>query len=343
VLRGVGLGLAAVALSLTSGLIGGAVASDSDDPQQVQAETKAATPVLDRSSIADVAAQVAPSVVDISTGQGEGSGVILSADGAILTNNHVVATARNGAVTVTFNGGKTANAKVVGTDPAGDIAVIKADGVSGLTAAKFGDSSSVRVGDTVLAIGSPLGLQGSVTEGIISALNRPIDASDGSSTGSSGHISDAIQTDAAINPGNSGGALVNLAGQVIGINTAIATSGEGAGSIGLGFAIPSNKVKSAADQLLAGKKVAHPYIGVRITDGDGSGALITDVVTGGPADKAGLTKGDVITKAGSRTVANANALSAAIQATNPGDQLSMTVRRDGASHEISVTVGTSPS
>ena len=341
--RGLGLGLAAVLLSLTSGVIGASLAGDADDPVAVQSDARAAIPVLDRSSIADVAAKVSPSVVDISTGEGEGSGVIMSADGAILTNTHVAAPARHGTVTVTFNGGKTASATVVGTDPTGDIAVIKAQNVSGLAAATFGDSSAMRVGDTVLAIGSPLGLQGSVTEGIISALNRPVSAGDGSGSATAGRIADAIQTDAAINPGNSGGALVNLAGQVIGINTAIATSGDGSGSIGLGFAITSNKAKAAADLLLAGKKVAHPYIGVRLNDAEGNGALILSVVDGSPAAKAGLVKGDVVTRAGSKTVADANAFSAAVQATNPGDQLQLTVVRDGATREITVTIGTLPS
>ena len=166
--------------------------------------------------------------MDINTGTGEGSGVILTTDGAILTNNHVVAGARNNTVRVTFSTGRTANATVVGTDPAGDLAVVKAQGASGLTAAKFGNSDGLQPGDTVLALGSPLGLQGSVTAGIVSALHRTIDES--GENGGQGHsIGDAIQTDAAINPGNSGGPLVNTSGEVVGINTAIATSDGGQG------------------------------------------------------------------------------------------------------------------
>ena len=336
VAKGLGIAAGAVILALCSGVLGGVVVQATDNAQPTKTITQAAAPVVDRSSIAGVAASVMPSVVDISTGEGEGSGIILTADGSILTNNHVVATATGNTVNVTFSGGKTAKATIVGTDPVGDIAVIKAQNISGLTPAKFGDSSALRIGDTVLALGSPLGLQGSVTEGIVSALNRTIDTSE---TGSGGHsITDAIQTDAAINPGNSGGALVNLNGEVIGVNTAIATSGQGSGSIGLGFAIPSNKAKSEADQLISGGKVSHPYLGVTVGDGDG-GALINSVVSGGPAEKAGLAKGDVVTKIGTRVISNGNDLVAAVQAQKPGDQIQLTIRRNNKEQQVNATLG----
>jgi putative serine protease PepD len=197
-----------------------------------------------------VAAAVLPSVVSIQTEDAVGSGVIITSDGAILTNNHVVATAQNNTVQVTFSTGKTATATIVGTDPTHDLAVIKVANVSGLTPITFADSSSVKVGDTVLAVGSPLGLDGSVTSGIVSALNRTIQVGDNARDTES--LSGAIQTDAAINPGNSGGALVNSAGQLIGINTAIASASSGgeSGSIGVGFAISSNTAKQVAQQLL---------------------------------------------------------------------------------------------
>jgi putative serine protease PepD len=296
-------------------------------------------PTLELASLADVAAKVQPSVVSIRAGQGEGSGVILSADGAILTNNHVVADAEGETLEVSFSSGKVAQATVVGTDPAGDLAVIKAKDVSGLTPATFGDSNLLRIGDTVLALGSPLGLEGSVTEGIVSALHRTIAAGGQSNSGRTS-IGDVIQTDAAINPGNSGGALVNLNGEVIGINTAIATSGEGSGNIGVGFAIPSSKAKAAADQLLKGDKVSHPYIGVRLADGSG-GALISDVVEGGPAEKAGLRKGDLVVQAGSYKVTNSNTFIAAVQTTKPGDQLALRVMRNESEEHLTVTVGES--
>ncbi|NJC70898.1 PDZ domain-containing protein [Planosporangium thailandense] len=339
------IGAAAVALSLFSGVAGGLVAHRADGGRTVTV-TRNAAPVLERTSIASVAARVQPSVVDITTPVGEGSGVVLSDDGAILTNNHVLEGARGNTVDVTLNNGKSYKATIVGTDPAGDLAVIKAQGASGLTAAKFGNSDDVQVGDTVLALGSPLGLQGSVTEGIVSALHRTIDEGGqqqdpfGNTTGSTQQrsIGDAIQTDAAINPGNSGGALVNLAGEVIGINTAIATSGQGAGNIGVGFAISSNQAKATADQLLKGGKVTHPYIGVQVSNGDG-GALIADVIAGGPAEKAGLRKGDLVTKIGDRNIPDANALSGAVKSGKVGDQLQFTVVRNGSEQQVTVTLG----
>ncbi|GAB3870576.1 trypsin-like peptidase domain-containing protein [Dactylosporangium cerinum] len=201
-------------------------------------------------TLSDVAAQVLPSVVSISTGNAVGSGVVITADGAILTNNHVVATARGTTVQVTFSSGQSVQAKIIGTEPSSDLAVIKIVGGGTYTPLAFGDSSTVKVGDTVLAVGSPLGLDGSVTAGIVSAVNRTIDeGEDGQS--SAAKIGGAIQTDAAINPGNSGGALVNTAGQLVGINTAIATSGETAGNIGVGFAISSNTAKTVAQRLLS--------------------------------------------------------------------------------------------
>ncbi|MCW2637919.1 MAG: peptidase [Dactylosporangium sp.] len=338
--RGVVIGVAAVALALFSGVTGGFVAHQVDNHGSVTTVTRNVKTV-DRSSVAAVATAVQPSVVDITTGVGEGSGVVISADGAILTNNHVLEGARGNSVDVTFNNGKTAKATIVGTDPAGDLAVVKAQGVSGLTVAKFGDSDAVQVGDSVLALGSPLGLQGSVTAGIVSALHRTIDegSQQGGSAGRS--LGDALQTDAAINPGNSGGALVNLAGEVIGINTAIATGGQGSsGNIGVGFAISSNKAKATADQLLKGGKVSHPYMGVQVTNGDG-GALIADVVAGGPADKAGLRKGDLVTKIGSRTVTDSKTLVGAVQAGKAGDQLPFTIVRNGSEQQVTVTLGES--
>jgi putative serine protease PepD len=339
---GILVAVGAVALSLFSGAVGAVMTHELDRSSSTNKATHQASPVLVGSSVAAVAEEVRPSVVDITTGEGEGSGVILTADGSILTNNHVVATTRGDSqLTVTFSNGKSAQATIVGTDPTGDLAVIKAQNVSGLTAAKFGDSSALHIGDTVLAIGSPLGLQGSVTQGIVSALNRPISTGDEQTTNKHG-ISDAIQTDAAINPGNSGGALVNLAGEVIGINTAIATSGEGAGSIGLGFAIPSNKAKSSAAQLMSGNKVEHPYLGVSIADSD-DGALVRDVVSNGPAAKAGVIKGDLITAVNAKPIKSADELLAAIQAAKTGDEIGLTVRRNGTEQQFTAKLGTMPS
>jgi putative serine protease PepD len=255
--RRLGLTIAAafatVALAGGSAVAGGYAALElrPDSAQVTSAAAGSTATKVDPASLASVAAAVLPSVVSIQTGQALGSGVVLNAAGAILTNNHVVATAQGNTVQVTFSSGKTATATIVGTDATHDLAVIKVSGVSGLTPVTFGDSSALHVGDTVLAVGSPLGLDGSVTSGIVSALNRTINA--GEDASSTTTISGAIQTDAAINPGNSGGALVNSAGQLIGINTAIATASDSgqSGNIGVGFAISSNTAKQVAQQLLS--------------------------------------------------------------------------------------------
>ncbi|GII21839.1 hypothetical protein Pme01_14360 [Planosporangium mesophilum] len=242
-------GFAAMLLALCAGLTGGYLAHRLDEAALSPGRLGASATVLDRSTLAGVAAAVQPSVVSIDAGSAEGSGIILSSNGYVLTNNHVVSTARDRTVQLTFAGGRTASAGIVGADIAHDLAVVRANGVSGLSAAAFGDSRRVQVGDTVLALGSPLGLQGTVTAGIVSALHRDLRGA-GRANGSSFSITDAIQTDAAINPGNSGGALVDSAGRVVGINTAIATAGQGQGNIGVGFAIPSNTAKQVADRLM---------------------------------------------------------------------------------------------
>jgi putative serine protease PepD len=258
------LRLAAIAVLLAGvtgvgGATGAVVAAGlgSSTPTAATSTTHAST-VADSSStqlLAKVAAAVQPSVVSVvvtlPNGTEEGSGVILNADGTIVTNAHVVADAASGRITVTFSDGRTATARVVGSNTAKDIAVIKAEGVSGLTPATLGSSSTLHVGDTVLAIGSPLGLEGSVTSGIVSALHRDVGAENGSSSDGAS-LDDAIQTDAAINPGNSGGPLVDASGRVVGISTAIATTSDDSGSIGVGFAITIDDAMTAANAILSG-------------------------------------------------------------------------------------------
>jgi putative serine protease PepD len=311
-------------------------------------------PIVDRSSLASIAGAVSPSVVSITTQQAEGSGVILSTDGYILTNNHVAATATGQSVDITFSSGATAKATLVGTDPKTDLAVFKAENVSNLTAAKFGNSSSLQVGDTVLAIGSPLGLDGSVTAGIVSALNRTIDETADTSpqdpsdpfgqtpqqpsTSTAPTIAGAIQTDAAINPGNSGGALVNTNGEVVGINTAIATNGAD-GNIGVGFAIPSNRAKEVADDLIKGTKVSHPQLGVSVSTADNNGgALVADVTAGSAADTAGLKKGDVITAFNGTVVHTSDDLLDDIQAGTVGTSYKLSVLRGSQTITVQVTL-----
>jgi putative serine protease PepD len=347
-------GAAAVLIALVAGGVGAATAlavdgGDGGSPK-VQVGNSSVTRVVDRSSLAQIASAVEGSVVSITTESGEGSGVILSADGYIVTNNHVVATAQGGTVTVIFADGKKATASIVGTDPRTDLAVVKATGISGLHPARFGSSANMQVGDTVLAIGSPLGLEGSVTAGIISAKDRTIQSSSegegqqspfGSNQqqqGSSTTMSGLLQTDAPINPGNSGGALVNTNGEVIGINSAIATQGQSSGNIGLGFAIPSDKASQVANDLMAGKKVSHPALGVSVTDAENGGALVSSVAANSPAAKAGLQQGDVITAVDGKPIDDSNDLVAAVQGGTVGQKMVIEFTRDGAKKQVTATL-----
>ncbi|KKJ99259.1 S1C family serine protease [Micromonospora sp. HK10] len=338
----VGAGAVALALMLGSGVAGGALALAVGGHTTVT-RTYSAAPVINSADLPKIAASVQDSIVTIMTGSGEGSGVILSADGYVLTNNHVVASASGDTVKVVFADGKTAQAKIIGTDPKTDLAVVQASGVSDLKAAKFGDSDAMQVGDQVLALGSPLGLQGSVTAGILSARDRTIAAGEGgqqqNSQQAASSISGLLQTDAPINPGNSGGALVNTRGEVIGINTAIATAGQGSnGNIGVGFAIPSNKAKDVAQKLQRGEKISHPSLGVSVTGAEDGGALVSDVVAGSAAEKAGLQRGDVITKFGDKVINDSNDLVGAVQAGKVGDRVDVQFKRNGSTQNATVTL-----
>jgi putative serine protease PepD len=343
--KGVGAGVkivvavaAAGLIALCSGVTGAVVYSQIDGNGggiSLGNTSTEAAPVVDRSTLAGVAATVQPSVVSISTGTGEGSGVVLSKDGYILTNNHVVEGASGNKVTVTLSSGKKLQATIVGTDPKTDMGVVKVDNGGDLTPIGIADSDKVAVGDTVLAVGSPLGLQGSVTAGIISAKDRIIAVGE-SRTGAS--MSGLLQTDAPINPGNSGGALVNTNGDLVGINTAIATNGSGEGNIGVGFAIPSNKAKQVAEQLINGEKVSHPFLGVKVGDAESGGARLTELTANGPAEKAGLKVDDVITKFGNRAVGDSDDLVSAVQSGTVGQQVSVEYVRNGETKTATVTL-----
>ncbi|MEO3771968.1 trypsin-like peptidase domain-containing protein [Micromonospora sp. B9E7] len=344
-----GAGVAVFALMLGSGVAGGALALALDGDSGGITRTYSAAPVINGADLPKIAASVQDSVVSITTDSGEGSGVVLSADGYVLTNNHVVASAAGGNVLVIFADGKKVEAKVIGTDPKTDLAVVKANGVNDLKPAKFGDSDAMQVGDQVLALGSPLGLQGSVTSGILSARDRTIRAGEGqpqdptqqqSQTVSS--ISGLLQTDAPINPGNSGGALVNTRGEVIGVNTAIATSGQSTGNIGVGFAIPSNKAKDVAGKLQRGEKVSHPSLGVGVNQAEGGGALVASVTPGSPAEKAGLQRGDVVTRFGEKPVNDSDDLVGAVQAGKVGDRVEVQFKRNGDEKTVTVTLAETP-
>jgi putative serine protease PepD len=269
---------------------------------------------------------------------GSGSGFVIRSDGYILTNNHVVAIATGGKIEVVFNDGTSLEGEVVGTNPEYDIAVVKV-AKKGLPAMLIGNSDEVVVGDIAIAIGAPLGLDGTVTAGIISALDRPVTAGDRNDTS----FINAIQTDAAINPGNSGGPLLNGAGLVIGINSAIASMARGnseAGNIGLGFAIPINTAKRIAEELIATGTSKTPIIGVNLDKSyGGPGAKVLEVISNGPSEAAGLQKGDIITSLGGRQVEDATELVVAIRTYAPGDQVEVQIDRGGGDVTATITLG----
>ena len=367
--RGPGMGafmIISVIVALIAGALGagiGVLSTGNDSNGSVDlggGSSATGSKVRDPSSVAGIAGRLVPSVVMIKvsngTEGGAGTGFIVRG-GYIVTNNHVVAPAVNGgSMQVVFNDGHTTTATIVGHDPTSDIAVIKPGTLGNRPALNLGNSDDLAVGDPVIAIGSPLGLAGTVTTGIVSALNRPV-----STTGEGGESAyiNAVQTDAAINPGNSGGPLVDSKGSVIGVNSAIATLGDQAlgsdkqqsGSIGLGFAIPSNQVKRVAEQLINGGKATHPVIGacIDMTYTGGGARIASDdttaqckggtVVAGGPAQQAGLKPGDVITSFDGKTITGADELIVAIRGKTPGDKVQIVYTRGGKSTTVQLTIG----
>jgi putative serine protease PepD len=307
-------------------------------------------------SVEQVAAKVLPSVVTLETNVGGetelGSGIVLTPDGLIMTNNHVVAPIHAGppesvSTEVTFYDGRSAVSSVVATDPTSDIAVVRAQGIAGLIPISFGSSAGLRVGQPVLAVGSPLGLQDTVTTGVISALNRPV--STGAEVDNQSTAFDAIQTDAALNPGSSGGALVDMNGELIGMNSAIATlvgaDGSGtirSGSIGIGFAIPVDHAERVAGELVATGRATHGWLGVQASnDGNNRGARIIGVTDSSPAAEAGLPAGALITKVDGHLIGSADALTAAVQSRAPGAHTSLGfIDPSGGHRTVLVTLGT---
>jgi putative serine protease PepD len=359
--RRTGLAAAVVATSLLVGGgagLGGAAVWDAthDEPAGSPSAATASTstvatqsqaPAAD-GSVESVAQKVLPSVVKIDvTGQGggaSGSGIILTADGTILTNNHVVEMAQGGgSLKVSFDDGTSADAEILGTDPLTDTAVIKASGVSDLTPATIGKSANLGVGEGVVAVGSPFGLDATVTSGIVSALDRPVNV--GSDDQGNSTTYPAIQTDAAINPGNSGGPLVDMTGAVVGINSSIRTAASSSpygssgqsGSIGLGFAIPIDEVMPIVDQMAKGETPTHARLGIRITD-DAAGAKVAEVTDGSTAADAGLRSGDVITSVDDHRITGADSLVATIRSYRPGDSVTVTWTRGGQSQKADVTL-----
>ncbi|MEV0111769.1 trypsin-like peptidase domain-containing protein [Streptomyces sp. NPDC050844] len=350
-------------IAIVSGGIGGAIGAYLErnggtevELPQVDAEAKGRA----KDSVAGIAASSLPGVVTLHVSgdeaQGTGTGFVLDGKGHILTNNHVVEPAGTGGeITVTFSGGETAEAEVIGRDSGYDLAVVKVSGVRGLKPLPLGNSESVQVGDPVVAIGAPFDLANTVTSGIISAKERPITAGGEKGDGSDISYVDALQTDAPINPGNSGGPLVDAQARVIGINSAIrsaddssAPGGGQAGSIGLGFAIPINQGKRVAEELINTGKATHPVIGVTLDmeyTGDGArvGAKGKDggpaVNKGGPGDRAGIEPGDVITEVDGQRIHSGDELIVKIRAHRPKDSLELTVQRDGKDRKVTLVLG----
>lgn len=315
------------------------------------ASSQPSAPPVDRpGDTVSVSRSVLPSTVTITvrgaSGESSGSGFVLDDSGHILTNNHVVEAAdtSSGRIRVSFPDGHTVDASIVGRSPSYDLAVIIVTGVDNLTPARLGDSDTIRVGERAIAFGSPLGLSASVTEGIISATDRPVVVTGenrGGAEAATAYIN-GIQTDAAINPGNSGGPLVDAEGRVIGVNSAILTmsrtSGSG-GSIGLGFAIPINQATVVADALIADGEVQYPVIGAEVRDSQNAdGADVSKVNAGGAADKAGLRAGDLVTAVGDRKVDSATELIVALRIHRPGETVELTLERGGREQQLTVTL-----
>jgi len=354
--------------AVVGGVIGGVIASAIDSPSSSSAATAATTipshstgsgqPAGAVCQVTQVAKDVLPSVVTISakgaSGAGTGSGEVIKSDGYILTNNHVIAPAANGgSLEVLFSDGKSVPATLVGRDPVTDVAVIKV-AESGLPAIPIGKSSTLAVGQPVVVLGAPLGLTSTVTSGIVSALNRTIQVPGENSQ--SALLLNAIQTDAAINPGNSGGAMVNCAGQFVGIPSAGATvpssSGESSGgSIGLGFAIPSDYALALADEIISTGRVSHAYFGVSAvpitpeiaaSNGVSQGLFVTAIDPAGPAFRAGLREGDIITTIDGQPATSTDQLVMLTLTKHPGDTVQLGYQRDGRQATATVTLGTQP-
>ncbi|NAZ86437.1 PDZ domain-containing protein [Kineococcus sp. T90] len=375
-MTGVAVACAVAASALTAGLLGafgqegGTAAPASSAGTRVQGVSE--TTVNWQGVASAVARSVVSVAVTSSTASGEGSGIVYDASGRVVTNNHVVSGAGADArITVTLDDGREYTATVVGTDPATDLAVIQLqDPPSDLQPATFADSDEVVAGQAVMALGNPLGLAGSATTGIVSAVDRPVlttaeDQSQqqspfgspfGQQTTAETVATNAIQTDAAINPGNSGGALLDSSGRVVGVNSSIASlstsaSSSQSGSIGLGFAIPSNEVRMIADQLVADGSAEHAWLGVSLAQQDATvtaggvtrtGAQVAEVTDGAPAAQAGVRTGDVVTAVDGQFTAGYESLTATIREKAVGSEVTLTVVRDGREEELTATLTARP-
>lgn len=339
---GVGIVIVCIVLALIAGLVGGFVGGtlSTSSGRALPPPPESAAKPDELTGVTDVADTVLPSVVFIETPQSTGSGFVVRADGYLLTNHHVVAGDRDN-ISVTFADGTKEPAELVGAASSYDIAVLEVDR-DDLEPLDLADSEDVTVGEQVVAIGAPLGLEGTVTTGIVSAMNRPVTAGDMVETA----FINAIQTDAPINPGNSGGPLVNMSGDVVGIASAIAQVPGASGSIGLGFAIPSNQVRRTTEQLIESGKATYPIVGVLLDnryEGEGVQVLTDDsedepITPGGPAEEAGIEPGDIIIAIDGRPVTDPDELIVAIRSRAPGDEVDLTIRPGGGDEEREVTL-----
>jgi S1-C subfamily serine protease len=327
------------AVLLGTGLAGG----DNNQPATVAPSNPAPVNISASDNKGDlvrtVYAAASPSVASVRTSQGSGTGFLVDSNGTIVTNAHVVGD--NKQVQVRFNDkGQYHDAQVLSVDASTDLAAVKvsASDAQGIRPLELADSSGAQVGDSVVAIGYPLGLDRTATAGIVSGLERRIESPNGFS------IDKVIQTDAAVNPGNSGGPLLNAKGQVIGVNSQIATAaGGGEGNVGIAFAIPSNTVKQVLPSLESGTAPQHAYLGLQTTQPQsGNGALVAETTAGGPSERAGLRQGDVVTDVGGQSISSPDDVAAAIASNKPGDKVKVTVKRNGSERSFEVTLGQRP-
>jgi putative serine protease PepD len=332
------LGGGTVSAVLVAGVLLGTGLGDESTP----ASSTPTTPVVssggsDSDLVRSVYAAASPSVVSVRAGSGSGTGFLVDGDGTIVTNAHVVG--ESSQVQVRFaDDGPLHDARVLGVDASTDLAAIQVDAsaAEGVRPLSLADSADVQVGDAAVAIGYPLGLDRTATAGIVSGLERQIEAPNGFS------IDKVIQTDAPINPGNSGGPLLNSSGQVIGVNSQIATAGGSGGSVGIGFAVPANTVRDVLPELKRGATPEHAYLGLSTTPASGGGAQVQQATAGGPAARAGLEPGDVVTRVDGEDVQAPNDIAAAIDDDDPGDEVEVTVRRGGDERTLTVTLGQRP-
>ncbi|ONI90611.1 hypothetical protein ALI144C_02730 [Actinosynnema sp. ALI-1.44] len=343
-----GVAVLALLVGGGAGAFGGYLVADhnaSTAPSSLDAPkpTAQATANAPDGTIEAVANKLLPSVVQLRTQSGEGSGFVIRQDGLVVTNNHVIEQAvSGGSLKVVYQDGQIADATVIGRDPSSDLAVVQSKGVSGKTPVTLGSSENLKVGQAVVAIGSPFELSGTVTSGIVSSLHRPTRA--GGDNGSEATVMDAIQTDAAINPGNSGGPLVNMAGQVVGINSAIYSPGSSGrqqgGSVGIGFAIPIDQARRTADEIVKSGKATQTVLGVKVQTDQNGGAKVSEVSPGGAAQAAGVAAGDVVTKLDDRRIDTSDALVAAVRSKAPGDKVTLTI--GNGTRTVTVTLGGQP-